>query len=74
MLKKIDLAWILTFPLCQTLGTLRHEASNAFAALLKGAQIEEFVFWPTVITGVFRWAVIESNFQGFQSTPIFSSL
>ena len=58
MLKKVDLAWILAFPLYQTLGTLRHEASHAFAALLKGAQIEEFVFWPTVITGVFRWGYV----------------
>lgn len=58
MLKKSDLAWILAFPLYQTLGTLRHEGSHALAALLQGTQIEEFVFWPTVTSGVFRWGYV----------------
>ena len=29
------------------MGTLRHEASHAIAAILEGYRVTEFVFWPT---------------------------
>ena len=46
-MKITDLLWILAYPVYQIIGTLRHEASHALAALLEGARITEFVFWPT---------------------------
>lgn len=46
-MKIIDLLWILAYPVYQILGTLRHEASHAIAAILEGAKVTEFVFWPT---------------------------
>ena len=42
-----DLLWILAYPIYQLLGTFRHEASHAMAAMLEGYRITEFVFWPT---------------------------
>lgn len=48
--------WILAYPLYQLLGTLRHEASHALAALHEGARITKFVFWPTPgHWGYVRW-------------------
>lgn len=46
-MKKTDLLWVLAYPLYQLIGTLRHEASHALAALLQGGEITKFVFWPT---------------------------
>ena len=46
-MKITDLLWILAYPVYQLIGTLRHEASHAFVAMLEGARITEFVFWPT---------------------------
>ena len=46
-MKIIDLLWILAYPVYQLIGTLRHEASHALVALLEGARVTEFVFWPT---------------------------
>ena len=46
-MKITDLLWILAYPVYQIIGTLRHEASHALAALLERARITEFVFWPT---------------------------
>ena len=46
-MKITDLLWILVYPVYQLIGTLRHEASHALAALLEGAKVTEFVFWPT---------------------------
>ncbi|MDZ7845215.1 MAG: M50 family metallopeptidase [Anaerolineales bacterium] len=55
-MKKTDLLWILAYPLYQLVGTLRHEASHAAAALLEGARVTEFVFWPTRgYWGYVRW-------------------
>ena len=51
-----DLLWILAYPIYQILGTLRHEASHALAAVAEGARITEFVFWPTRgYWGYVRW-------------------
>ncbi len=53
-----DLAWLLAAPLYILIGTLRHELSHAIVALLLGAKIEEFVFWPTWSEGGFRWGYV----------------
>jgi len=55
-MKIIDLLWILAYPAYQLIGTFRHEASHALAAMLEGAKITEFVFWPTQgYWGYVRW-------------------
>ena len=61
MLKKIDLLWLLAYPLYQIINTLRHEGSHAFAAVLHGATITQFVFWPTW-NGRLLWGYI--NYTG----------
>ena len=48
MLRRRDLLWVLAFPIYQLIGTLRHEGSHALVALLSGARIREFVFWPSI--------------------------
>jgi hypothetical protein len=53
-----DLLWILLYPLYQLLGTFRHEASHAVAAVLQGATLERFVFWPTWTESTFRWGYV----------------
>jgi hypothetical protein len=54
--KKTDLLWVLAYPVYQLIGTLRHEASHALAAVLEGARVTEFVFWPTRgYWGYVRW-------------------
>lgn len=42
-----DLLWILAYPIYQLVGTLRHEAAHALAAVAFGGRITAFVFWPT---------------------------
>jgi len=54
-MRRTDLVWLLAYPLYQLIGTFRHEASHAIAAILQGAVIEEFVFWPTWTDSRFRW-------------------
>ena len=54
-LQKMDLLWILAYPLYQLTGTFRHEASHALVAVFQGARIEEFVFWPTWSGSTFSW-------------------
>ncbi len=46
-MRRKDFWWILAYPLYQLIGTLRHELSHAVVALMQGARIIEFVFWPT---------------------------
>lgn len=53
-----DLLWILAYPLYQLIGTFRHEASHAFVAVLQGARIREFVFWPTSTGSNFSWGYV----------------
>jgi hypothetical protein len=53
-----DLLWLLAAPLYILIGTLRHELSHAIVALLLGARIEQFVFWPTWSEGSFRWGYV----------------
>lgn len=57
-LRRTDLVWLLATPLYVLLGTLRHELSHAIVALLRGAVIEEFVFWPTWSEWGFRWGYV----------------
>jgi hypothetical protein len=38
-LRPRDLLWLLAYPLYQVLGTVRHEASHALAAVIEGARI-----------------------------------
>jgi hypothetical protein len=42
-----DFLWLLLYPVYQTIGTIRHEGSHALAAIAEGAEITNFVFWPT---------------------------
>ena len=54
-----DLLWGLAYPLYQTIGTLRHEAAHALVAILEGARVTEFIFWPTLSgTGGIRWGYV----------------
>ena len=62
MLKKIDLLWLLAFPLYLIAGTLRHEGSHALAAVLHGAAIQQFVFWPSWVGGQLIWGYV--NYTG----------
>jgi hypothetical protein len=58
-MKKTDFLWLFAYPLYQIIGTFRHEASHALAAWLGGAQIDRFVFWPTIHeTGGFMWGYV----------------
>jgi hypothetical protein len=57
-LYKKDLLWILAYPLYQLIGTFRHEASHALVAVLQGATLERFVFWPTLSESSFRWGYV----------------
>ena len=56
--RRRDLLWVLAYPLYQLIGTFRHEASHAVAAVLQGARMEEFVFWPTSLESGFRWGYV----------------
>ncbi len=47
MFKLADLLWIAAAPLYLLIGTARHEGSHALVAVMEGAAITEFVFWPT---------------------------
>jgi hypothetical protein len=47
-MKRKDLLWLLFFPAYLILGTLRHEGFHALAAAAEGAEIQEFVFWPSI--------------------------
>lgn len=59
MLRKSDLLWLLGYPLYQLVGTFRHEGSHALVAMLEGAAIREFVWWPTVQEGMgFYWGYV----------------
>jgi hypothetical protein len=57
-LRRKDLLWVLAYPLYQLIGTFRHEASHAVAAVLQGATLERFVFWPTWSESRFRWGFV----------------
>ena len=57
-MKKKDLYWLFGYPIYQLIGTFRHEASHALVAWLQGAQITEFVFWPTVGEAGFFWGYV----------------
>jgi len=57
-LRRGDLLWILAYPLYQLMGTFRHEASHALVAVLQGARIREFVFWPSSGGSGFSWGYV----------------
>jgi hypothetical protein len=57
-LHRKDLLWILAYPLYQLIGSFRHEASHALAAVLQGATICEFVFWPTWSESGSNWGYV----------------
>ncbi len=59
--QKIDFLWLLAFPVYQTIGTIRHEGSHALAAILQGAEIKKFVFWPSFINDRFYWGYVRWN-------------
>jgi hypothetical protein len=53
-----DVMWILAYPLYQSIGAFRHEASHALVAVLQGARIREFVFWPASTGSGFSWGYV----------------
>lgn len=57
-LRKKDLYWLLLYPLYQIVSTFRHEGGHALAAVLEGAQVERFVFWPSLNQGQFYWGYV----------------
>ncbi len=57
-MRKKDLLWLLAYPVYQTIGTFRHEASHALAAMAEGAEVTQFVFWPTFDNGRLFWGYI----------------
>jgi hypothetical protein len=55
-MRRKDLLWVLAYPIYQVIGTFRHEAGHALAAIAFGGVIEEFVFLPTKgYWGYVRW-------------------
>ncbi len=58
MLQKKDFLWILAYPIYQIIGTIRHEGSHALVALLEGARVTEFVFWPSITKYGFYWGYV----------------
>ena len=69
MLRRIDLLWLLAYPLFQVLGTIRHEGSHVLAALLEGVNVTEFAFLPSIHPpNGFLWGYV--SFQG--NTPWFT--
>lgn len=57
-MKRKDLLWLLLYPVYQTISTIRHEGSHALAAMAEGADITEFVFWPSFRNGRFYWGYV----------------
>ena len=57
-MKKKDLLWLLAYPVYQTIGTFRHEGSHALAAMAEGAEVTQFVFWPSFDNGKFFWGYV----------------
>ncbi len=60
-LRLSDLLWLFAYPVYQILGTLRHEGSHAIAAILQGAQVTEFVFWPSMREQGLYWGYVRSQ-------------
>jgi hypothetical protein len=60
-MRKRDLLWLLLYPVYQIIGTIRHEGSHALAAIAEGAEIKEFVFWPS-FRPYFSWGYV--SWQG----------
>jgi hypothetical protein len=65
-MKKQDLLWLLASPIYLTIGTIRHEAGHALAAMWQGAEITEFVFLPglrdgELYFGYVRWMGGDTN-------------
>ncbi len=58
MVRKRGLLWIIAYPIYQIIGTIRHEGSHAFAALLEGASVTEFVVWPSFTKYGFYWGYV----------------
>jgi len=57
-MKKKDFLWLLLYPVYQTIGTFRHEGSHALAAMAEGAEVTQFVFWPTFYNGRLFWGYV----------------
>jgi hypothetical protein len=68
-MKRKDLLWLLAYPIYQTIGTFRHEGSHALAAIAEGAEVTQFVFWPSFSHGRLFWGYL--NWEG--STTWFMS-
>ena len=73
-MKKKDFLWLLLYPVYQTIGTFRHEGSHALAAMAEGAEVTQFVFWPSfdnweIILGVCKLAWFHDLV--YDSCPVF---
>jgi len=53
-----DLLWILAYPIYQVIGTFRHEGAHALVAILTGAEVTRFVFWPSQYNDMFYWGYV----------------
>ncbi len=57
--RRSDLWWLAALPFYQLLGTLRHEASHALAAVIAGGRVRALAFWPTYRAGMgWRWGYV----------------
>jgi hypothetical protein len=62
-MRRRDLFWLAGYPLYQLVGSLRHEAAHALAAIAYGGRVTEFVIVPTAgFFGYVRYAGAHSPF------------
>jgi hypothetical protein len=76
-MKKQDFHWLLVYPVYQTIGTFRHEGGHALAAMAEGAEVTQFVFWPSFRDGRVLWGhvVYEGSTTWFTTAaPYFCDL
>ena len=50
--------WALAYPVYQVIGTIRHEAGHALAAISQGAEIIDLVFLPSIADGQFYFGYV----------------
>jgi hypothetical protein len=65
-MKKRDLLWLISYPIYQIIGTIRHEAGHALVAMWQGATITKFMFIPGYVGeefyfGYVRWDGGDTN-------------
>lgn len=79
MIRKRDLLWLLLLPVYLIISTYRHEAGHAIAATMQGAEVKQFVFWPSIhesgkfYFGYVSWRGGETNWL-VDSAPYFMDI